>query len=229
MNPQQKNRILAAALPFGLALAACAPVVALGTAAAVAPRAAFAEDEGGNSTTAEAAKASRLLPALSLPSGAQRVTSKGDIAALKTQLVKMVKASGGSFGVGEVEVLAWQGVEGAGGRRKSVASSLKKQGFEYMPQKPNTSDSTTITLFGAINEAKSQGLIGFWMEGEEDGIQMLVWGRIGDAKKAKPAEDAEPVDPATEEKPAEPATESGEGGEGGESGGTAGEGGGRDR
>jgi len=226
MNPQQKNRILAAALPFGLALAAFAPVAALGTAAAVAPRAAFAEDEEGDKTTAEAAKASRLLPALSLPAGAQRVTSKGDIATLKTQLVKMVKASGGSFGVGEVEVLAWQGVEEAGGRRKSVVSSLKKQGFEYMPQKPNTSDSTTVTLFGAVNEVKSQGLIGFWMEGEEDGIQMLVWGRIGGTKKAEPAEDAEPAEPAGEEKPAEPATE---GGEGGESGGTAGEGGGSGR
>lgn len=205
MKNLQQNRFLAAALPFGLAVAVGAPA-ALTLAAVSAPRAAFADEaEGGEETTAEAAKTSSLVAALSLPAGAQRITSKKDIATLKAQLVKMVKATGGSFGVGEVEALAWQGADKAEARRGSVVSGLKKQGFAYMPQKPNTSDSTTLIMFGAVNEAKKQGLVGFWMEGEENGIQILVWGRIGGAKAADPAE----------EEPATPATEGGEGSEGG--------------
>lgn len=178
---------LAGMLAFGMT-----PALA-GHAAPLSPMlsAPFLADE--SSSTMEAAKSSKLVTGLNLPTGALRSHQTEDNAKLAEVLRKV--AAVGKRDIGEVEVLAWQKGRDV---KETMVRSLKGMGYSYAPQDPIKSEGDTITLFACVASEGHHPMLGMWVD--HGGMLVLAWTPVvANGGATEPEANNAPAEPAAKE------------------------------
>ncbi len=137
-------------------------------AAPVVPMAAVVTAEEG----VEPAGKSRIL-ALTLPEGANRLTSAEEMAKFDQELQEAARSLKGT--VTRSEVLMWTG-DAAKSVIGDFASQMKAMGYSIGETKTFETEMGRVTPVGAMRGDTSDSILGTWIETK--GVALLIWGRF---------------------------------------------------
>jgi hypothetical protein len=136
-------------------------------AAPLAPAATAPEDGVEPASTS-------LLASISLPGGANRATSAGDLAEFNEALQEVARTYHGT--ITRSEVLIWTG-ESVKTVTTDLSARLKAAGYTVTESTPIESKAGRVTPLTALRSDRSDSLKGMWIE-TKDGYALLVWGRF---------------------------------------------------